>query len=246
MVKIANHLIPAIFESRENRFVGNFLLEGEIHKCHILNPGRMIKFLVPGAKILVEDRRSPKRKIPFSLIYVVHPNSLILIDSIAPNKIVFEALQNKEISEFKNIKLIQSEKIYGINRHSRIDFLLDNRIYIEVKATNYVEKNVGYFPDAPSLRAQKHVKELIDLIEKNPNFEAYIFFIAQRTDINEIRPFDKIDHEFGKILRKGENMGIKLRGFEINFQKNGYNAVLGKEIPINLVKRSNIKKKKRN
>ena len=235
MVRVAKLLENGIFESRENRFVGYFRKEEILHKCHILNPGRMVEFLNRGAQIYVENRDSPTRKIPYSLLYVIHPNSLILIDSQLPNKIVKEALQKHLIPYFMDAKLIKPEQPYGKGLHSRIDFLLDNRIYLEVKATNFVEDNIGYFPDAPSLRAQKHIKELLEVIQQDSKNEAYIIFVAQRTDIKEIRPFDKIDPVFGELLRLGAAKGIKLLAFSINYENNGYYATLGKEIPVNLV-----------
>ncbi|MHA1583960.1 MAG: DNA/RNA nuclease SfsA [Promethearchaeota archaeon] len=234
MVRIAHKLEKAIFIERENRFVGIVDLNGKEVKVHILNPGRMIKFLIPGAKILIEDRNSPKRKLQYSLLYVVIPNSLILIDSIVSNKIVKEALINRTIPEFKEVIKIEPEKRYGRKNHSRIDFLLNNSIYIEVKSTNYTFQRIGYFPDAPSKRASKHVEELIDVLENSSQKQAYIIFLAQRTDIEKIRPFDEIDPEFGKILRIGAKKGIKLMGFQILFTKNGLFASLGEQIPVEL------------
>ncbi|UYP43879.1 Sugar fermentation stimulation protein [Candidatus Lokiarchaeum ossiferum] len=234
MVRVAKHLEHGIFEYRENRFVGYFKMNGQLHKCHILNPGRMENFLNPGAEILVENRKSPKRKIAFSLLYVIHPNSLILIDSQLPNKIIKEALQNRVIDQFKHAKLIKPEQTYGKLRKSRIDFLLDNSLYIEVKATNFVHEGIGYFPDAPSIRAQKHITELCEVIEKDSSKEAYIIFLAQRTDITEIRPFDKIDPKVAHLLRAGAAKGIRMLGFLIKYAESGHLACLGEEIPINL------------
>lgn len=234
MVRVAKHLEHGIFEYRENRFVGYFKMNGQLLKCHILNPGRMENFLKPGAKIMVENRNSPKRKIAFSLLYVIHPNSLILIDSQLPNKIMKEALQNRLIDQFKDAKLIKPEQAYGKMRKSRIDFLLDNSIYIEVKATNFIHEGIGYFPDAPSIRAQKHIAELCEVIELDSSKEAYIIFLAQRTDIKEIRPFDKIDPKFANLLRVGAAKGIKMLGFLIKYAEEGHLACLGKEIPIDL------------
>ncbi len=239
MVRIAHKLEHATFLERENRFVGIIKIQGashngQIRKCHILNPGRMVKFLVPGAQVLVENRSNPKRKLDYSLLYVIHPDSLILIDSIAPNAIVNEALHQKKLEPFLHVRKIQREVSYGQNHKSRIDFLLDDGILLEVKATNYEENQIGYFPDAPTTRGQKHVKELIHIAKSNPKMKCYILFLAQRTDILSIRPFDTIDPVFGQLLREAKQVGVHLLGYSIKFEEDGKQAVLGDPIPVEL------------
>ena len=88
MVRIADYLYPARLIRRENRFVGIIEVEGKTEFCHILNPGRMITFLQPGADFLVSYHDSPTRKLQYSLIYVQGKNSLILIDSIVMHRVV--------------------------------------------------------------------------------------------------------------------------------------------------------------
>ena len=111
---------------------------------------------------------------------------------------------------------------------------MDSKIYLEVKSTNYDDNGIGYFPDAPSIRAQKHLKELTELVKLNHNLKAYIFFIAQRTDIMKIRPFDAIDPEFGRLLRIAHNEGVNLRAYSIVFIDNGLEIQLGSELNISL------------
>ncbi|MHA1674347.1 MAG: DNA/RNA nuclease SfsA [Promethearchaeota archaeon] len=236
MVQIARKLEHATFIDRENRFVGTVDIQGQIHKCHILNPGRMVKFLIPGTQVLVENRSSPKRKLDYSLLYVIHHESLILIDSIAPNAIVNEALHQKKLEPFLHVRKIRREVSYGLNNKSRIDFLLDDDIFLEVKATNYEENHIGYFPDAPTTRGQKHVKELIHIVKLNPKSQkkCYILFLAQRTDIRSIQPFDTIDPVFGRLLREAEQVGIILLGYSIIIKENGKKVVLGDPIPVEL------------
>lgn len=234
MVAIARNLIPAVFVSRENRFVGTIKIENEYYPCHILNPGRMVEFLKPNCSILVESNSNPHRKLKYSLKYVVTPSSLILIDSIISNKIFLQALQERKIPEFEHVTLIKPEQPYGNGLHSRIDFVLDNNIFIEIKSTNYMVDHIGYFPDAPSQRAQKHVQELINLVINQPHLKSYIIFIAQRTDIKEIRPFDRIDPKFSSLLREGFKKGVKISAFSIKFYDGGMFAELGASIPVHL------------
>ena len=235
---IAHNLHKAILVIRENRFIGivKLIPSGDEHRCHIMNPGRMIHFLIPGANLLVEYTDDPKRKTQYSLKYVVTPTTLILIDSQQPNKIFKEALEQKNknitIPQFISAKTIESEKIYG-DGHSRIDIRLDNSIFIEIKSTNYARGNLTLFPDAPSKRAVKHVKELIGVV-KDKTKEAWIVFLAQREDVDMISPFEEIDPDFTSILKIADEKGVQLRGYKLVFKKGGLEAILGKEIPVKL------------
>ncbi|MCF2140375.1 MAG: DNA/RNA nuclease SfsA [Candidatus Lokiarchaeota archaeon] len=234
MVQIAQKLEEAIFIKRENRFVGIIKLHGVQYKCHILNPGRMIKFLKPGARVLVENRSSPKRKLDYSLLYVKHPKSLILIDSQVPNEIIFEALKKDRIEPLSPVHKIKREVRYGQKNHSRIDFLLNDNIFLEVKATNYEENGVGYFPDAPTSRGKRHLQELIHLVRNNPKNQAVVLFLSQRMDIQKISPFDRIDPEFGNLLRNAKKIGVKVLAYGIQIKKDGKIAVLGKPLLVQI------------
>ena len=234
LIKIADKLLEGLFVSRLNRFVGEVNLKGNKILCHILNPGRMLRFLKPGTKVMVAHRPSPTRKIPYSLIYVVEEKTLILVDSQVPNTIFYEALQAHLIPQFAKTHIIEKERPYGHDFKSKIDFLLDQHIFIEIKSSNYEEAGIGYFPDAPSIRAQKHVKELIDVLEKSDQNQAWVIFLAQRTDVSEIRPLDKIDPEFGRLLRYGVKKGVKTAAYMLDFLNNGCEIRLGRELQVNL------------
>lgn len=234
MVKIADELIEAIFITRLNRFVGEVNVKGDIFLCHILNPGRMVHFLHPNTKVLLAYRPSPKRKLHYSLLYVILDSTLVLIDSQVPNTVFYEALVAHQLPMFAKARLIEKERPYGQNLKSKIDFLLDKTIFIEIKSSNYEEDGIGYFPDAPSLRAQKHVIELTDLISHRQADQAWVIFLAQRTDVSKIRPLDKIDPEFSRLLRLGVKKGLKTAAFMLDFSKNGCEIRIGKELPVDL------------
>ena len=232
MVRVAQKLLAGTLVTRPNRFVGEVLLDGEKIICHIPNPGRMVGFLFPGAHVFVEERISPKRKLDYTMLYVKQEDVCILINSILSNKIIQEALERRQIAALAHVQLIQPEQKYGAGNHSRIDFLLDKRIFVEVKATNHMEHHIGYFPDAPSLRAQRHLTELIEVLKQNPKHESFVIFLVQRTDITEVRPFDTIDPKFGRLLREAAQAGVQLLAHQIQIRKKGLQVSLGKEIPV--------------
>jgi sugar fermentation stimulation protein len=232
MVQIAQHLEEAIFLRRENRFLGFVQIAGTEMPCHIANSGRMQTFLVPNARVLVERRTDPTRKTPYSVLYTILPETLVFIDSIAANRIVLEAIQNHQIKQFEHAMIIQPEQHYGDASKSKMDFLIDSHIYIEVKSTNYAKNSISYFPDAPSSRACRHLEELMNILRKDPKNETWVILLALRTDTKEIHPFDTVDPEFGRLLRLGVKKGLKVLGFQIRIEQNGLFAFFGKELPV--------------
>ena len=232
MVRVAQKLLAGTLIARPNRFVGEVLLDEEKVICHIPNPGRMVGFLFPGAHVFVERRVSPKRKLDYTMLYVKQGDICILIDSILPNKIIQEALERRQIASLAHTHLIRPEQKYGAGNHSRIDFLLDHRIFVEVKATNHMENGIGYFPDAPSVRAQRHLTELMEVLQQHPKNESVVIFLVQRTDITEVQPFDTIDPKFGKLLREAAAAGVQLLAYQIQIRRKGLVVSLGKKIPV--------------
>ncbi len=233
MVEAAKSLEPGIFLQRENRFVGEFKLStGARDKCHIMNPGRMKEFLVPGAEIFVENRKknNPKRKLTYSLIYAKENETLIGIDSQLSNAIFEDALVNRKVEPFKKVKEIVREQTYGEEQRSRVDFVLDGTIFVEVKTTNCVIDGIAKFPDAPSTRAQKHIQDL--LFERTKGNEIWAVFLVQRADAKALRPYDRIDPKFGALLRDAVTKGLKTKAFLIRYSPGGLNATFGKEIPV--------------
>ena len=62
------------------------------------------------------------------------------------------------LPEFSNVKEIKKEVKIG---NSRIDFVLDNAP-LEVKDVSLVRDGIALFPDAPTERGARHVKEIIE------------------------------------------------------------------------------------
>ena len=100
------------------------------------------------------------------------------------------------------------------NGNSRFDFQIefDHQIgFAEVKSVSLVENGIGKFPDAPTERGRRHLKELIEL--KKEGIRAGVIFVSQRSDTRSITSNDEIDPEFGEWLRKANEAGVELYGY---------------------------------
>jgi sugar fermentation stimulation protein A len=195
-----------IFKSRPNRFIAYVEVDGEVKTCHVKNTGRCKELLIPGVTVYLEEQDNPKRKTKYDLIGVQKEDRMINMDSQAPNKVVYEWIQLGGL--FSDIKLVKAEKTYG---NSRFDLYVETenkKIYIEVKGVTLEEKGIVRFPDAPTERGIKHVKELISCVEEG--YEAYIIFVVQMKDVNYFEPNDVTHPAFGQALREAEEKGVHI------------------------------------
>lgn len=223
-----NNMKTGIFIERPNRFIAYVMIEGKLEKCHVKNTGRCKELLIEGVEVYVECHNDPKRKTQFSLIGVKKGNTLINMDSQAPNKVVMEWLKAGNL--YPNPTFLKGEKTYG---QSRFDFYmeqLDRKCYIEVKGVTLEENGVAMFPDAPTERGVKHILELCKCIEDG--YEAYIIFVIQMKGIKEFRPNTIRQPEFHQALIEANKKGVKILAYDCIVTKNS--LIIDQEIPISL------------
>lgn len=215
-------IVKQKFIERPNRFVAYCQDEaGEVHKVHVKNTGRCKELLVPGAVVYLEDfeGRMGERKMRHSLIGVEketeHGTLMVNMDSQAPNKVVYEALQNGKIlcDGMSELSLIKPEKKYG---DSRFDFYIEdihgNKGFIEVKGVTLEHDAIASFPDAPTERGVKHVNELMKALDDG--YKAYSVFVVQMQGMKYMTPNDEHHKAFGDALRKAKKKGVIVKAYE--------------------------------
>lgn len=193
-----------IFIARPNRFLAIVEVDGRQEVCHVKNTGRCRELFLPGATVYIQKTDNPLRKTKFDLIAVRKGARLINVDSQAPNKVTAEYLPKF----FPNIRFIQPEAFY---KSSRFDFYTETeqeKIFMEVKGVTLEQDNVAFFPDAPTERGVKHLKELCDCMQEG--YQAYILFVLQMADICSFPPTMRPIPQFGKTLRIADKAGVKI------------------------------------
>lgn len=196
----------ARFIRRLNRFVAEVRLGEENILCHVKNTGRCRELLTEGAVVYLEDSGNTARKYPYSLIAVKKGKRLVNMDSQAPNKAVGEWLLGGGL--FPDVTLVKAEQTYG---HSRFDFACEHggkRAFIEVKGVTLERDGVVLFPDAPTERGTKHIRELIRCAEEG--YEAYLVFVVQMRGVSYFRPNDETDPDFAAALREAAAGSVKI------------------------------------
>lgn len=195
------------FLSRPNRFIAQVEIEGKPETVHVKNTGRCLELLLPGADVVLEISDNPNRKTKYDLISVYKENlGWVNIDSQAPNKVV------KEWLEKQNFTKIKPEYTYGA---SRIDFYMEKgeeKYLMEVKGCTLEIDGIGYFPDAPTERGVKHLRELAKAAKQG--YHCYAAFVIQMEYIHEVRPNVTTHPEFGTALEEAITAGVQILHLE--------------------------------
>ena len=194
-------VISAVFIDRPNRFVAHVGLNGHEKTVHVKNTGRCKELLIPGAEVWLSESDNPVRKTAYDLIAVRKSNGLLVnIDSQAPNAVAREWLDTQDFD------VIRPEFQYG---QSRLDFMMtrgDERFLMEVKGCTLEREGIGYFPDAPTQRGAKHLRELA----KAEGFQAVLLFVIQMDGITEVRGNRDTDPAFCQELEDAKEAGVKV------------------------------------
>ena len=214
------NLLEARLIKRYKRFLADVeTASGELLTIHCPNTGSMMNCNAPGSRIWYSTSDNPKRKYPHTWEVVeTEQHHLVGINTTLANTLAKEGIESGLVDELKGYTAIRREVPYGKER-SRIDFLLYDNVntqiadcYVEVKNVSLgLADGLGMFPDAVTVRGQKHLRELIDI--KASGKRAVLLFCIQHTGIDRLMPADSIDPDYGKLLRKAATNGVELLGY---------------------------------
>lgn len=200
---------PGLFLRRPNRFIAHIEIDGKEEICHVKNTGRCRELLTPGAKVYCEKAASPLRKTRYDLIAVEKGSRLINMDSQAPNKAAGEWLASGGLGKIENLR---PETPF---RDSRIDFSFQKDgkpCLLEVKGVTLEEDGICSFPDAPTLRGAKHLKELSQAV--SAGYKAYVLFVIQMGDAACLRPHWERDPAFSQALVDAASAGVEILAYD--------------------------------
>ncbi len=211
-----NNIVKGKFIVRENRFIAQVEIGGNTEICHVRNTGRCRELLVKGAEVYLEPAKASGRRTKYSLVTVNKNGRLINMDSQAPNKVVEEALREGKL--FDNVTFIKRECKY---KDSRFDFYIEQgnvKTFIEVKGVTLENNNVVSFPDAPSERAVKHLRELMKALEEG--YKACILFLVQMKDPKYFTPNAENHREFALALKEAKYKGVDIMAYDCFVSEN--------------------------
>ncbi|MDR1893070.1 MAG: DNA/RNA nuclease SfsA [Spirochaetales bacterium] len=200
-VRLFTNHREAFFIRRPNRFLiiaGEEDGSGEL-ACHCPNPGRLIEFVFPGTRLILEKRDPPgKAKTAYTAAGLYYRNGVVPLFSSRANQAA-EGLILKRI--IPGLRELYPEFTLG---SSRFDFLcIDSagtRHLVEVKACSLIEHGVAMFPDAPSGRALKHLEELAVLSREG--YRCHVLFVVVHGNPRVFIPNLHTDPSFAAALSR--------------------------------------------
>lgn len=232
--------VKGIFKNRPNRFIAEVEIDGKMEKAHVPNTGRCKELLVEDAAVWLKPSDNPNRKTKFSLHFVKNKNVLVSLYSQQANSIVYDSIVEGKIKELVGYSVHQREKSID---NSRIDIYLSNETeecYVEVKGVTLIVDGEARFPDAPTERGVKHLKELIKL--KKEKNRCIVFFLIQHPAGKFFRPNWENDPVFSQTLNEAYGEGVEILVYRCDNQLEGITLIpeslnfdLGKNFPDGIV-----------
>ncbi len=152
---------------------------------------------------------------------------MINMDSQIPNRVVEEALVKKNIP-FDLIKKFKRESTF---QNSRFDFeLIEPAGFMEVKGVTLEENKIAKFPDAPTKRGEKHVRELIQVKQKG--MRAILFFLIQMKGTKLFTLNWERDTNFSQAVWEAQRAGVEIYAWDSRVTKDEIR--LGQAVTIDL------------
>ena len=203
------YIITGTFISRPNRFIAMVDVSGTVERCHVKNTGRCKELLIEGTKVFLSKSDNPSRSTKYDLIAVMKGDKLINMDSQIPNYVAAEKLIS--IPLFSEVTKIKNEFIYG---DSRIDLMAEGdgkKYLIEVKGVTLENDGVVMFPDAPTERGTKHIRELMHSIKDG--YIPCLLFVVQMDNVLHFEPNKITDPIFSKTLKEAKECGVHILAY---------------------------------
>lgn len=217
------------FVSRENRFLCSVKNRNDdILTVHVRDPGRLKEILYPGNMVLIREAENPDRKTDWDLIAGKVDDNWILVNSGFHREITETILEDEELNPMGDYDLYQAEKKLG---DSRIDFLLkkgEKKTWVEVKGCTLAKNKIALFPDAPTKRGTRHVRELIEAVGRGDS--AALIVLVFRPDAECFAPNEDTDPDFAEVFRTAVESGVSVRPLLLQYE--GGTLFFKKEIPV--------------
>ncbi len=228
-------LIPGRLIKRYKRFLADVELDtGDVVTAHCPNTGTMKACSEPGRKVYLSVHDNPKRKYKYTWEIIEMPTSLVGVNTLTPNKLVYHSIKAGRLETFAEYNEVRSEVKVG-EKH-RLDLMLSKNgpdpCYIEIKNCSLVEDGTACFPDAVTVRGRNHLIELQRLTVSG--FRTVMFFLINRMDAKIFKPADHIDPAYGKELRKAYQNGIEIIVYDVGIDLKQGKVRLRNQVPFQL------------
>jgi sugar fermentation stimulation protein A len=201
------------FVRRYKRFFADIVGDdGRELTVHCANPGSMLGFHRPGARVRCSTSDNPKRKLRHTLEMMRFGRIWVGLQTNHANRLLARALAAGVPDTLAGYREIRRE--VPVAGGSRLDFRLDDHpkrrgpAFVEVKTVTLAEGRTARFPDSVSERGRRHLETLTAL--RADGARAVSLYAVLRADCDRVVPADEIDPAYGEALRKAARAGVEI------------------------------------
>lgn len=217
---------PGRFLARPNRFLARVTIDGREEICHVKNTGRCRELLRPGVKVWCQHHDDPRRKTQWSLITVQKEIRLVNLDSQVPNRLALDYVKAGGLGFLP--ELVKAEQVYGNSRFDLYYEAGERRGFVEVKGVTLEENGIARFPDAPTQRGAKHLRELQAAVQEG--YEAWVLFVLAMDNLIRFEPNWPRDPDFAQALCQASDHGVQILAVECQVTED--TIAMTKKVPI--------------
>ena len=221
-------LVPATFVGRPNRFLVIARRRGRTVRAACRDPGRLRELLVAGTPLLLARAPRTGRRTRYTVVLAGQGRRWVSVVPALANDLLAAAIARGGAPGLSRARVLQREVARG---GSRFDFLIRHRgrlLLTEVKSATLVRGGRALFPDAPTRRGTRHLRELTAL--RGHGVDALVVFVVQRPDARSFAPCREIDPVFAQALTRAARAGVRFLAYTCRISERG--CALGRRIRI--------------
>jgi sugar fermentation stimulation protein A len=226
-------LLEGTLEERTKPFHARIRLRsGERVMAHCANPGSMQGCSDPGSRVLLSVHKNARRRHAHQMEIVYAGRVAIGVHSGRPTTVLVESIRQGKISEVAGYATLRRE--VQVPKVSCVDLVLEGNglrtCKVVAKNVTLAQGNTAYYPDAVMEHAYAELTELTNLVREGSR--AMIFLLAQRADVETLRPADAINPEYGQAFRDAIARGVEIACYRAKVTRKGIE--LDKRLPVDL------------
>jgi len=227
-MKLKN-LKEGFITERLNKFVVSAYLDNNFVYSHLTNTGRLKDILIKDKKALFI--RINGTKLKYRVVGVYDRGLYSIIDIITQNKVFEETLKKNYIPFLKRCIIIKRNPRA---LDSIFDYLIkcDNKTgYVETKsAVLRGDHDIAMYPDCPSIRGRRQVRDLIKLSKMNIN--TWLIFISGIPNARCFKPYLDGDPILANLIGEAYRSGVNIYSFSIYMDKDGWIYLQNPSLPL--------------
>ena len=207
-------------------------MKGNHYHASTNNTGHLNEFIVAGRGAFCIPHQKPL-KTDFRLFAIEERNCGALIDTQFQMNAFEKALEMGLVPWLHGYRMSRRNAPLD---NSLIDYLLEGNgepIYLEVKSAVLRDGDYAMYPDCPSARGRKHIRDLTSLSRNGG--KAIILFMAALPEVEAFKPHKSADPELCRLLLEARRAGVEVKALNIVYQPQGsFISLLNPDLPVEL------------